>query len=139
MARTESSRDSVSVTFAISPHMARLTALRILGRLKTTVAMPPSRSTRISSLMLLLLDVPDGVGSGSTPASTVPRIVPDLREAHPDFPPTAPRARISPPLDESPWVRHRIFWDTRRDDDRVAPTRPSRRRRRSQRAAARRG
>src|SRR5215510_5038533 len=103
MARTASSLDRVSVTLAISPHMARLTALRILGRLKTTVAMPPSRSTRISSLMLLLLDVPDGVGSGSTPASTVPRIVPDLREAHPDFPPAAPRARISPPLDESPW------------------------------------
>src|SRR5262252_3147408 len=31
--------------------MARLTALRILGRLKITVAMPPACSTRISSLM----------------------------------------------------------------------------------------
>src|SRR5712691_8597244 len=50
-ARTESSLARPSVTFAISPHMARLTALRILGRLNTTVAMPPSRSTRISSLI----------------------------------------------------------------------------------------
>src|SRR6266581_4896421 len=55
MARTASSLASPSVTSAISLHMARLTALRILGRLKTTVAMPPSRSTRISSLMPLPL------------------------------------------------------------------------------------
>src|SRR5712691_8070231 len=54
-ARTEWSLASDSVTFAISPHMARLTALRTLGRLKTTVAIPPSRSTRISSLIPLLL------------------------------------------------------------------------------------
>src|SRR5262247_2188615 len=85
MARTESSRDSVSVTLAISPHMARLTALRILGRLKTTVAIPPSRSTRISSLMLLLLDVRDGVAPRSLPTSTALRIVPDLAEAHRGF------------------------------------------------------
>src|SRR5215813_9418660 len=51
MARTASSLDKPSVTSAISPHMARLTALRILGRLKITVAMPPACSTRISSLM----------------------------------------------------------------------------------------
>src|SRR5712692_5446526 len=55
MARTASSLASPSVTSAISPHMARLTALRILGRLNTTVAMPPSRSTRISSLIPLPL------------------------------------------------------------------------------------
>src|SRR4030095_14789796 len=55
MARTASSLESASVTLAISPHMARLTALRTLGRLKTTVAIPPSRSTRISSLIPLLL------------------------------------------------------------------------------------
>src|SRR6266436_1894279 len=55
MARTASSLERASVTFAISPHMARLTALRTLGRLKTTVAIPPSRSTRISSLIPLLL------------------------------------------------------------------------------------
>src|ERR1700739_4101801 len=58
-ARTESSLASDSVTSAISPHMARLTALRILGRLNTTVAMPPSRSTRISSLTVgLPFEVP---------------------------------------------------------------------------------
>src|SRR5438876_11779039 len=62
-ARTESSLASDSVTLAISPHMARLTALRTLGRLNTTVAMPPSRSTRISSLTPFLpfdsRDTPD--------------------------------------------------------------------------------
>jgi len=47
MARTESSLDRRSVTMAISDHMARLIALRIFGRLNTTVAMGPSCSTRM--------------------------------------------------------------------------------------------
>src|SRR6266481_10116864 len=60
MARTASSLASPSVTSAISLHIARLTALRIFGRLNTTVAMPPSRSTRISSLMPFPLCAPPG-------------------------------------------------------------------------------
>src|SRR6185503_11081645 len=51
MARTESSLDRRSVTAAISDHMARLIALRIFGRLNTTVAIGPSCSTRMWSLM----------------------------------------------------------------------------------------
>jgi hypothetical protein len=58
MARTASSTASSLVTDAISAHMARLMALRILGRLKTTVAMLSSRSTWIRSLMILLLGGP---------------------------------------------------------------------------------
>src|SRR5215470_1085505 len=85
MARTASSLDRVSVTLAISPHIARLTALRILGRLKITVAMPPSRSIRISSLMPAS-SVSDlvVVFAMATPA-TVSRIVPDLSSPPPNF------------------------------------------------------
>src|SRR5262245_13541627 len=51
MARTVASPASSLVRDAISPHMARLMALRIAGRLNTTVAMWSSRSTWIRSLM----------------------------------------------------------------------------------------
>src|SRR5262245_36774027 len=56
MARTESSFERLSVTAAISVHIARLIAFRTSGRLKVTVAIAPSCSTRIRSLMDLLLD-----------------------------------------------------------------------------------
>src|ERR1700675_4954571 len=48
MARTSSSSPSARVTRAISVHIARLIALRMRGRLNTTVAMASSRSTRTS-------------------------------------------------------------------------------------------
>src|SRR5215510_612671 len=85
MARTASSLDRISVTLAISPHMARLTALRILGRLKITVAMPPSRSTRISSLMPASSVSDLVVAFAVVTAPTVARIVPDLSRPPPNF------------------------------------------------------
>src|SRR5215470_4709064 len=60
MARTESSLPRRSVTMAISVHMAKLMALRIFGRLNTTVAMGPSCSTRMWSLMSVSLLRPAG-------------------------------------------------------------------------------
>src|SRR5262249_32609869 len=65
--------------------MARLTALRILGRLKITVAMPPSRSTRISSLMPASSVSDLVVAFAMMTSPTVPRIVPDLSRPPPNF------------------------------------------------------
>src|SRR5262250_1565399 len=52
MARTESSAERRWVTSPISVHIARLSALRILGRLITTVAMPSACSTKMRSLIV---------------------------------------------------------------------------------------
>src|SRR5262245_7648053 len=62
MARTESSLERLSVTAAISVHIARLIALRTSGRLKVTVAMALSCSTRIWSLIDSLQDAQDHAG-----------------------------------------------------------------------------
>src|SRR5215470_915761 len=106
MARTASSLDRVSVTLALSPHMARLTALRILGRLKITVAMPPSRSTRISSLMSASSVSDLVVAFAMVTSPTVARIVPDLPRPPPNF---AGAGSQSLGL-------ACIVWDTRGDD-----------------------
>src|ERR1700674_1111147 len=78
MARTASSLDRRSVTVAISDHMARLIALRIFGRLNTTVAMGPSCSTRMWSLMSSL---PWGLAGGPQSGSRAT----SLAEGRPDF------------------------------------------------------
>src|SRR5215470_6375605 len=106
MARTASSLDRVSVTLAISPHMARLTALRILGRLKITVAMPPSRSTRISSLMPASSVSDLAVVFAMVTLAAVPRIVPDLSPPPPNF----------AGVDSQSFGPACIVWDTRGDD-----------------------
>src|SRR5215467_6215574 len=106
MARTASSLDRVSVTLAISPHMARLTALRILGRLKITVAMPPSRSTRISSLMPASSVSDLAVVFAMVTLAAVPRIVPDLSPPPPNFAGVGSQS-LDPAC---------IVWDTRDDD-----------------------
>src|SRR6266478_5098969 len=118
MARTASSLERASVTFAISHHMARLTALRTLGRLKTTVAIPPSRSTRISSLIPLLLVSfrMYSIRRTREHARTAGgRIVTDLTNPHPNF----ETERLSSPsaLHQKPLVSFCIFWDTHRDHD----------------------
>src|SRR5215475_14992279 len=55
MARTESSVARAPVTRASSVHMARLMALRSLGRLKITVAIGPSRRVKMSGLSLSVM------------------------------------------------------------------------------------
>src|SRR5262249_51761832 len=86
--------------------MARLTALRILGRLKITVAMPPSRSTRISSLMPASSVSDLVVAFAMVTSPTVPRIVPDLSRPPPNFPGVGSQSL----------GLACILWDTRRDD-----------------------
>src|SRR5688572_3628295 len=51
MQRTPSSADSVSIASPRRPHIARVRALSFSGRLSTTVAIGPARSTRIASFM----------------------------------------------------------------------------------------
>src|SRR5574342_630402 len=110
MARTVSSLASPSVTSAISPHMARLTALRILGRLNTTVAMPPSRSTRISSLILLPLCASPRALHWR-PRRKARRWWPLLRVTHAEDSLAEPSVNFNSPR-RKPLVPICIFWDT---------------------------